>query len=48
MSGDRVVPGPGDPDGTSNVNVSLFFDKPYSPERVLKAFVRLRSARTES
>ncbi len=30
MSGDQVVPGPGDPDGTSNANVSLFFSKPYT------------------
>ncbi len=27
---------------------SLFFEKPYSPETVLEAFVRLRSARTDS
>ena len=28
MSGAEVVPGPGDPDGSSNVNVTLFFSKP--------------------
>jgi hypothetical protein len=47
MSGDRVVPGPGDPDGTSNVNVSLFFDKPYTvcgatnPPNVQRPFTAL-------
>ena len=30
MSGNEVVPGPGDPDGTSNAVVSLFFKKPYT------------------
>jgi hypothetical protein len=27
MSGTQVVPGPGDPDGTANANVSLHFKK---------------------
>ena len=27
---------------------SVFLEKPYSPKTVLEAFVRLRSARTES
>jgi hypothetical protein len=30
LSGAEVVPGPGDPDGTANAAVSLFFDKPYT------------------
>jgi CHRD domain len=30
MSGEAVVPGPGDPDGTACANVSLFFSKPYT------------------
>ena len=30
MDGAQVVPGPGDPDGTANANVSLFFSKPYT------------------
>ena len=30
MSGNEIVPGPGDPDGTSNAVVSLFFKKPYT------------------
>lgn len=30
MSGAQVVPDPGDPDGTSNANVSVFLDKPYT------------------
>jgi hypothetical protein len=47
MSGDQVVPGPGDPDGTANANVSLFFDKPYTvcgamnPQNVQRPFTAL-------
>jgi hypothetical protein len=47
MSGSQVVPGPGDPDGTANTNVSLFFSKPYTvcgatnPQNVQRPFTAL-------
>lgn len=47
MSGAEVVPGPGDPDGTSNAAVSLFFNKPYlvcagtAPQNVQRPYTAL-------
>lgn len=51
MSGNQVVPGPGDPDGTANANVSLFFSKPYTvcagtnPQNVQRPFTALELRR---
>lgn len=47
MSGEEVVPGPGDPDGTSNAAVSLSFKKPYlvcagtAPQNVQRPYTAL-------
>jgi hypothetical protein len=47
MSGAQVTPGPGDPDGASNANVSLFWSKPYTlcagtnPQNVQRPFTAL-------
>jgi CHRD domain len=47
MSGAQVVPGPGDPDGTANAALSLFFKKPShvcagtNPQNVQRPFTAL-------
>lgn len=47
MTGDQVVPGPGDPDGFSNAQISFFFSKPYqacvgtAPQNVERPYTAL-------